>query len=134
MTGYRYSTAQQRGNLLRGNRTLDNNTLMQTACGTALCSEVPTRMVMGMHMLDLSYALTNAVTLMVMPQFMAMEMSMRQLPAPSSTAFPTHVHGQGDHHSASVADTLAGALWQLPSGTAHALQLGMMLSIPHWQG
>ncbi len=78
MAGYRYMHGWQGGSLLHGNSTINEKLTIANACPnnpyTEGCSMLPRAMTMNMHMLDLMYAPTDWLTLMLMPQFINMEM------------------------------------------------------------
>lgn len=93
-------------------------------------------MTMDMAMLHIMYAPSDRVTLMVVPSWMKMGMTMKGLPAPTSggmSGMSGHMlmPGQTMSHSAEgIGDTLFGALVSLsrkPKLSAHA---GLMVSAP----
>ncbi|MEN9595951.1 MAG: hypothetical protein RL236_385, partial [Pseudomonadota bacterium] len=77
MVGYRYMYANQAGTTQKGLNTVSDSTLVNQACGSQKCFVTPNEMSMNMHMLDLMFAPTDWLTLMLMPQFMDMHMTMR---------------------------------------------------------
>ena len=79
MVGYRYMYGNQEGPTLNGASAVNDATIVGNGCGPNPCFVTPNSMVMHMHMLDLMYAPTDWLTLMMMPQFMDMGMSMRRL-------------------------------------------------------
>lgn len=138
MVGYRYSWGKQSGDQLHGSREIDindhDNPLLHKACQNAAkaghehCSMYQTEMTMQMHMLDLMYAPTDWLTLMVMPQWMTMDMSMDALP---------HAHHEGmghmgphSHGTDGFGDTIFGALIKIADAPGHHLHTGMMFSAP----
>ncbi len=76
MAGYRYMHGWQAGSLLNGTYPVDQQQVIDNACPKELegCSMLPREMTMNMHMLDLMYAPTDWLTLMLMPQFVSMAM------------------------------------------------------------
>jgi hypothetical protein len=74
MVGYRYLQSRESGALLRGSSAVGDATLVARGCPGAPCYVAPRRMSMHMHMLDLMYAPTDWLTLMLMPQLVDMEM------------------------------------------------------------
>ncbi len=142
MVGYRYSWARQSGDQLDGTSTINvndpSNPLLHRACqneavaGHEHCSMYQTEMTMQMHMLDIMYAPTDWMTLMVMPQWMTMDMTMDTLP------FAHHDMGHGDmdhmgshsHGTDGFGDTIFGALIKISSGPGYSLHTGMMFSAP----
>jgi hypothetical protein len=98
------------------------------ACGTSACRYAPRRMTMRMHMLMLHYQWRENLSLMLMPQYMSMEMGLRELASAAPAQPGTHLHGAGEHQSGSVGDTVFAAIWQplpLPK-----LQVTLGLSAP----
>lgn len=142
MVGYRYSWARQSGDQLDGTSTINindpSNPLLHRACqneavaGHEHCSMYQTEMTMQMHMLDIMYAPTDWMTLMVMPQWMTMDMTMDTLP------FAHHDMGHGEmdhmgshgHGTDGLGDTIFGALIKISSGPGYSLHTGMMFSAP----
>jgi len=80
MLGYRYMRNTQGGSYLNGSQPVSTDQLVSptgTACQpVSQCYMASTAMSMNMHMLDLMYAPTDWMTLMLMPQFMSMDMNM----------------------------------------------------------
>jgi hypothetical protein len=79
MVGYRFQRSEQAGNMLLGSEPVGANTVLNQGCGNQECLVTPNFMAMSMHMLDLMYAPTDWLSLMLMPQWMDMEMKMTQL-------------------------------------------------------
>ncbi|MBK7474228.1 MAG: DUF3570 domain-containing protein [Betaproteobacteria bacterium] len=112
MVGYRYMYSRQAGRVLRRSRPLDDAQLRINACDAMGCLAVPVAMSMHMHMLDLMVAPTDWLTLMFMPQFVDMNMSMRGLLnqaeqgalAPEVRALYQH-HTLHGHTSGGIGDT-----------------------------
>lgn len=98
-------------------------------------SMAPTSMTMQMHMLDLMYAPSDALTLMLMPQYMRMEMEMAALPE-SSHGGDDHGHGHGhaagshSHSTEGWGDTAVYALLRLHEADGQRWQLNLGLSVP----
>jgi hypothetical protein len=84
MAGYRYLHGWQAGSFLNGNHTVNQDQVIAKGCPNNTnnpydplangCSMLPREMTMNMHMLDLMYAPTDWLTLMLMPQFVNMQM------------------------------------------------------------
>src|SRR5690606_5853768 len=108
MTGYRFTTTRQYGDMLHGHKQMNDAAVMASACGVQPCRETPSQMALGMHMLDITYAVTDQLTLLLMPQFMTMTMQARKLPGADALPPAAHVHGEGEHASSGRGDTLAG--------------------------
>ena len=78
MVGYRYMYGRRDGDMLHGTGTASNAAVMQNACAQT-CMMRPVETTMQMHMLDIMYAPTDWLTLMLMPQWMTMDMTMTLL-------------------------------------------------------
>ncbi len=76
MGGYRFMRNEQAGDMLFGSHTVSLDTVNTVGCDGKPCAVTPNFMAMSMHMLDLMYAPTDWLTLMLMPQWMDMEMKM----------------------------------------------------------
>jgi hypothetical protein len=133
MVGYRYMYSLQGGQMLNGTNSVSDPVLLNQGCGKGLkCTFAPTRMVMNMHMVDLMYAPTDWLTLMLMPQFMDMDMDFRQIdgasPPPSDNS---HNHGGTLHHSTGgVGDIGLYALFELWEATGHRLHTSLGFTAP----
>jgi Protein of unknown function (DUF3570) len=79
MVGYRYMYGNQGGKLLHGSDSVGDRAIVANGCGANPCFVKPASMTMNMHMLDIMYAPTDWLTLMLMPQFMDMGMTMNRL-------------------------------------------------------
>lgn len=124
MVGYRYMHDSQAGSILHGQDAVADSAVVNQACGSApidKCFIVPKEMNMHMHMLDLMYAPTDWLNLMLMPQFVDMNMSMRQIAKPTDfglisngnkLAHITH-HIDAGHSTGGVGDTGMYALFKL---------------------
>lgn len=132
MAGYRVSQTRQSGALSRGTESVLDASVVATACSAeVLCRYAPQQMNMTMHMLDLMYAPTDSITLMLMPQFTTMDMQVRELAGRPAPIPGVHEHGSmGAHFNSAVGDTVAAALISLHETAAHALHLGLGVSIP----
>jgi hypothetical protein len=99
---------------------------------TSHCTMLSTSMSMNMHMLDLMYAPTGWLNLMVMPQFTSMSMDMN-MPVPMSMAAMggMYVPAYRDFQSSGgFGDTGVYALFKLWNGAGQHLHLTQGLSIP----
>jgi hypothetical protein len=76
MVGYRFMRNEQAGDMLFGAHPASLDIVNTNACVGRECAVTPDFMAMSMHMLDLMYAPTDWLTLMLMPQWMDMEMAM----------------------------------------------------------
>lgn len=94
MVGYRYMYGSQSGNMLQGTDAVSASLIGGQACGGQPCEQMPKYMHMHMHMLDLMYAPTDWLNLMLMPQFVDMNMAMEALADGDTSKHPTG--GVGD--------------------------------------
>jgi hypothetical protein len=137
MVGYRYMYANQAGTMQKGLSTANDPTLVTQACALELCYVTPQSMSMNMHMLDLMYAPTDWLTLMLMPQFMDMHMSMRPLsgapPAPNMTTDALGaaiVHAGHEHTTGGVGDTGLYAIVKATDFGSQQVNISLGISIP----
>ena len=79
MVGYRYMYNHQAGDTLLGSHAVGDAEIVANACGSLGCGTNSKAMSMHMHMLNLMYAPTDWLNLMLMPQFVDMNMTMRPL-------------------------------------------------------
>ncbi len=129
MVGYRYMHSRQSGNILHGDTAIASTAdLIDNACGKLPCMHWPLSMDMSMHMLDLMYAPTDWLTLMLMPQFVDMEMDTKM---GVDTGVHHHVGlAAHDHASGGVGDTGLYALFKLWDGPVHHVHVTAGLSAP----
>ena len=135
MVGYRYMYGMQGGDILRGRSSVDDYTLINRGCDVNPCYVRPTAMGMRMHMLDIMYAPNDWINLMLMPQFMEMDMSMRLLDGSPRTGGHDAIgmaitHSSHPHNSAGLGDTEMHALFRLLRKSNSKLHLGLGLSAP----
>jgi hypothetical protein len=135
MVGYRYMYSRQAGDTLHGTQAVNDLAIVNNACGGKLCQVRSDYMNMHMHMLDIMYAPTDWLNLMLMPQFMDMNMALRPLegaPPPDPTAVGGHVHAStgGGHDTGGVGDTRLFALVKLFASPRHHLHAGLGISAP----
>jgi hypothetical protein len=124
MIGYRYMRNEQAGKLLFGNHAVNLNTVRAKACGKQECLVAPQYMMMNMHMLDLMYAPTDWLTLMLMPQFMDMEMGLKHLSEASDQGY-NHGGAAHGHQTGGIGDTGMYALFKLFDTDSHHLNLSL---------
>jgi hypothetical protein len=92
MVGYRYMYSTQAGSMLNGENSVADKSILNQGCSNKLnCYLTETGMNMHMHMLDLMYAPTDWLNLMLMPQFVDMNMSMKSLPG--AATYPDEMGG-----------------------------------------
>ncbi|MEQ1739474.1 MAG: DUF3570 domain-containing protein [Methyloglobulus sp.] len=135
MVGYRYQWSSQGGAMLNGLNAVDNPSVIAGGCAGNPCYMTPDSMTMHMHMLDLMVAPTDWLTLMLMPQFMDMNMSLRGL----STEFIDLGHNlnghyghhvQNGHETGGIGDLGMYALFKVLDGNSHHLQVTAGFSAP----
>jgi hypothetical protein len=136
MVGYRYMYGSQSGDMLHGSNLVGDPALVANGCGPNSCFVKPNTMAMHMHMLDIMYAPTDWLNLMVMPQFMDMSMTMRRLRPPADDRLApdegVHIphHVENGHETGGISDMGVYALVKLFDAGRHHLHMGLGLSIP----
>jgi hypothetical protein len=136
MLGYRYMFHRMAGETLNGRSTASDAEIVGRGCGEFRCTQTALDHTMHMHMLDLMYAPSDWLNLMLMPQFTDMDMDLRELPALDDPGLPPaapveHVHGAGrGHGTGGVGDTVMAALVKLFDQPGHHLHLGLGVSAP----
>jgi Protein of unknown function (DUF3570) len=106
MAGYRFMWNSQSGDMLNGTNAVNDSGLIAGGCVVDPCYLAPSNMTMSMHMLDLMYAPTDWLTLMLMPQFVDMHMEMRGLyDKVIETGLATDLGGHYDHHRQNAHET-----------------------------
>jgi Protein of unknown function (DUF3570) len=151
MVGYRYMYGNQSGDMLHGNQQVNNQAIVDGGCGPNPCFLSPNNMTMHMHMLDLMYAPTDWLTLMLMPQFMDMGMGMERLDgAPADIEANNNVgnpiidvngqrldiskhiphHVQNGHETGGIGDLGMYALFKLLDTGIHHIHATAGLSAP----
>ncbi len=79
MVGVRYAYTSSGGDMLNGTSKASDREIIDNGCLPSTCSMTARDMRMNMYMLDIMYAPTNWLTLMVMPMWMSHDMTMRPL-------------------------------------------------------
>ena len=127
MIGYRYMFSRSGSTILNGEDEVFDPTLAAAGFST-----VPTEMRMHMHMLDLMYAPRDWLTFMVMPQWMRMEMSMREVEGAVVDDHGGHGggHGAHSHTTDGLGDTGLYALVRLLESNGHHVHAGLGFSAP----
>lgn len=125
MVGYQYMYLDRAGDTVKGAHNASDQSIINNACMSKLCSSKAREMTMHMHMFNLMYAPTDWLNLMVMPQIISMEMDMGVLPG----ADPDEAH-EGAHLSEGLGDTLMLGLFKLFENSNHHLHLGLGISAP----
>ncbi|QWF69547.1 DUF3570 domain-containing protein [Methylomonas paludis] len=145
MLGYRYLRNPQGSNYQHGTQTVGLKTLLNQGCPLTNASKISsnncvmynTGMTMNMHMLDLMYAPSDWLTLMLMPQFMSMDMDMRMDPYLTMQQMMLYT-GNGMYpgsmrdyqNSGGFGDTGAYALFRLWDGGGQHLHITHGISAP----
>jgi hypothetical protein len=118
MVGYHYQHTRTSG-YRNGAHSVSNASVMRQY------GEAATEMDMGMHMLEVMYGVSDHLTLMVMPQYMTMDMTHKSS------------HGRGhshDHKVKGLGDTEVSGLYaifdQQDGATHHRAHLHMGVSLP----
>jgi hypothetical protein len=140
MVGYRFMRGSASGQMLRGSSEVsDDAEIVAEGCSGNPCYVTPERMTMQMHMLDLMYAPTDWLTLVLMPSFVDKEMSMRPLagaPPPPTEGFndgpisAAVLHSGHPHSTGGIGDTEVHGLFRLFDDSGHHLHFGLGLSAP----
>lgn len=126
MVGVRYAYSLQDGQMMRGPNAASDLAIVNRGCGPGIkCTYAPKDMTMNMYMVDLMYAPTDWLTLMLMPQFMSMDMHLRRLDgAPPPSPDDIHAsHGSNPYHAeGGVGDIVMSGLfklWEIPGQKVH---------------
>lgn len=136
MLAYRYELEHRGGQTRRGSSGADDGQIVRRGCDSDACYVRPDTMTMQMHMLEIMYALTPRLSLMLMPQYMDMEMRMRPLDgAPPAGGMQEPVgaavmHAAHPHESGEPGDTEFHLLYQLPVSDTGRMLFGIGLSAP----
>ncbi|MDR2214128.1 MAG: transporter [Pseudomonadales bacterium] len=142
MIGYRYSYGLNQGDTLHGTQPVTDHELLHGAClpVAMMCSMRQTEMKMHMHMLDLMYAPSDWLTLMLMPMWMSMDMRM-DMPMMHMDMGMGGMDMGMDHmdmmagmeHGHSVdglGDTIFGGLVKVAKGPNYNFHAGLLFSAP----
>jgi len=145
MVGFRYAYTSAGGDMLHGTDKASDQGIADHGCGTHTCSMTPSDMAMKMYMLDIMYAPTDWMTLMVMPMYMSHDMTMRPLNAMSHGGHMDHMDGMDDmmahgthgghsgshsHGTDGWGDTTFGPELRIADGPGYHLQFAPMISAP----
>lgn len=137
MAGYRYMNSRQAGTMLHGASKVDLAQVKADGCDGGRCLISPTVMNMNMNMLELMYAPTDWLTLMLMPQYVDMNMSMQGLlGAAEEAALPPDTRALYDHHtlhdhtSGGIGDTGIYALFKLFEQPGRELHAALGITAP----
>ena len=134
MVGVRYSYMQQAGDMYHATGRVSDYRIVNEACGPYLqCTYTPKDMTMNMYMVDLMYAPTDWLTLMLMPQFMSMDMHLRRLDgAPPPSPDDIHAsHGANPYHAqGGVGDIYFSGMFKLFEAPGHKLHVTLGFTAP----
>ncbi|MGV1015264.1 MAG: transporter [Methyloceanibacter sp.] len=142
MLGYRYAYTRASGDTVHGTHAVNDRQIMDRGCTPHRCSMKASEMIMQMHMLDIMYAPTDWMTLMVMPMWMSHDMTMKPLNVAAqggqnghhdSGAHAGHGGGHAGAHTHGVegwGDTIFGPELRLTHGPNYHLQFSPMFSAP----
>jgi Protein of unknown function (DUF3570) len=132
MVGYRYMYGNQSGDMLQGSNRVSGQTIVADGCGPNPCFVRPGNMTMNMHMLDLMYAPTDWLTLMLMPQFVDTSMKMDALDGAPNSPVQDMIdhHIQNDHETGGIGDLGMYALFKLFDNGIHHVHATTGLSAP----
>jgi hypothetical protein len=135
MVSYRFMDSQLGGDINYDGKQSSDYALINHACYGHPCYVRPTDMNMRMHMLDIMYAPTDWLTLMLMPQFVDMSMDMRPLAESPRTGGMDAIgmaitHAEHTHTTSGLGDSeVHGLISLLKLGNAE-LHLGLGVSAP----
>lgn len=130
MVGYRFMHGRMGGGLLDGANTANDLDVVNQGCGDGQCRLAPRYMNMNMHMLNVMYAPTNWLNLMVMPMFVDSKMDLRDLVGAPPISTGQHEHSGTPHTTGGVGDTTMASLIKLFDTPGHRLHLGLGVSAP----
>lgn len=132
MLAYGFEHLRSSSHLYHGSsRATDAEVVARACAADNACRLAPDDMVMNMHMLDVGYALSDHLSLMLMLHFMDMNMTLRDLQGrpPLQTGSHEHRNLRG-HTTGGVGDILAGGVYRLAAGAGGEWLAGFGVSIP----
>ena len=134
MVGVRYNYSFMSSRMMQGTSRVSDLQIVDTGCWPGKrCRYTPNTMDMSMAMVDVMYAPTDWLTLMLMPQFMSMDMHLRVLDgAPPPSGQDIHAaHGANPaHETGGLGDTFIGGLFKLYESPGHKIHLTAGLTAP----
>ncbi|MDO9104080.1 MAG: DUF3570 domain-containing protein [Methylovulum sp.] len=125
MVAYRYLRSEQAGALLFGDQPVGIDRARAKGCGHKPCAVTPDFMAMNMHMLDLMAAPTDRLTLMLMPQWMDMDMTMTANPNARLTGGHSGHSSAHGHQTGGLGDLGLYALFKVLDQSNHSLILSL---------
>ena len=132
MVSYRYMYGRRAGDVLQGTESVSDQDVVNNGCSDEIqCRFIQPYMEMNMHMVNIMYAPTDWLNLMIMPTFVDMEMNLRELDGRPPPIDGVHEHsGIGGHTTGGVGDTVISSLFKLVDQSGHHLHLGLGVSAP----
>ena len=132
MFGYRFMYGRMGGDILHGDNAASDQQIVDLGCSDITnCRFTPTFMNMKMHMLNIMYAPTDWLNLMLMPKFVDMEMNIRELAGRPPPQPGVHEHtGIAGHATGGVGDTVASLLANVFNVPGHRMHVGLGFSAP----
>lgn len=132
MFGYSFMHGRMDGDILHGNNPASDQQIVEQGCSDAVnCRFAPAYMNMNMHMLNIMYAPTDWLNLMLMPTFVDMNMNLRELEGRPPPQVGVHEHtGIAGHTTGGVGDTVMSSLISLFNVPGHRMHLGLGFSAP----
>jgi hypothetical protein len=150
MVGVRYAYSSAGGDTLHGTNKASDQEIMDNGCVPHTCSMKASSMQMNMYMLDIMYAPTNWLTLMVMPMWMSHDMTMKPLAGAHSHEEEGHEHtamdmamdmetehdehgmhmGTHSHGTTGFGDTTLGPMIRIFDTGNHEMHTGLMFLAP----
>jgi hypothetical protein len=133
MVGVRYAYSLQQGDMRHANGPVSDAVIVANGCGAVKCVYTPKEMDMNMTMIDIMYAPTDWLSLMLMPQFMSMDMHLRELDgAPSPGSNNGHAdHGANPFHATGgIGDILMAGMFEIYEVPGHKLHLSIGFTAP----
>ena len=132
MVGYNFMYGRKAGDILNGTHSVSDQAIVDNACSSSIkCRFIQPYMDMTMHMINIMYAPTDWLNLMIMPQFVEMDMNLRELTGRPDPVDGVHEHtGIGGHATGGVGDTSFMSLVKLFEHPGHHFHLGLGISAP----
>ncbi|MBK8814207.1 MAG: DUF3570 domain-containing protein [Methylococcaceae bacterium] len=127
MVGYSYMRNVQAGDFRLGDRMIGIDQARKEGCYGEECAVTPNNMTMNMHMLDLMYAPTDWLTLMLMPQWTDMDMTMTPNPdfIPPPGGHGGHSGAVHEHQTGGIGDFGLYGLFKLYGDDHHKVNLAL---------
>ena len=134
MVGTRYMRGTQGGNMLHGLNNVSDQAIVKNGCDGNPCFDTPNGMNMNMIMVELMYAPTDWLTLMLMPQFVDMNMTTRELNGAPTATFDQQAliehHTLHPHTTGGIGDTGMYAMVKLFDKSGHHIHGTLGVTAP----